>query len=299
VQVSEHSFIAPAKVNLRLKVVGRRADGMHLLSMLNTDISLFDQLKLKLTENSTERHVSVVDESFQPLDLGPSSKNLALRAAEAFFQKAGINNIGINIELSKHIPVGAGLGGGSSDAAAVLQALSALYPQVAKDCSLEDIAESLGSDVAYFLKGGLCRVEGAGELISKIDRNPLSGQPFLLISPLVHVSTVEVYREFARLHQNIIACKEIISENLTYSEIYNSIENDLSEVVYSKAKVCSELIIKLSSCSKVRACVTGSGSSLFCLPKVAGDIDSLEAIMAQVSELDTDIPIKLRILEFL
>jgi 4-diphosphocytidyl-2-C-methyl-D-erythritol kinase len=188
---------ALAKLNLDLRVLGRRPDGYHELRTIFQTISLADTLEIAFTPGRRSR-IELEDSAAIP-------DNLAVRAAEALFS-ARIRG-SVRIALRKQIPMGAGLGGGSSDAAAVLLALPALAGVALPFEKLCAIAAGLGSDVNFFLQGGCAAGIGRGtELFPLPDGPALSG---LLVAPGVHVSTAEAYRALGLrltpdLHQNKI-----------------------------------------------------------------------------------------------
>jgi 4-diphosphocytidyl-2-C-methyl-D-erythritol kinase len=178
---------APAKINLGLRVTGLRADGYHELESLFLPLDLADELAVELDDGPG---VSLELEGAAP-DVPGDARNLAARAAAAFLQEARLE-AGVRIRLNKRVPSGAGLGGGSSDAAAVLRALDALRPGRVAPRRLAELALGLGADVPWFLDPRPAAVSGIGERIE-----PLSGFPglaLLLLNPGIPVSTAEVYR---------------------------------------------------------------------------------------------------------
>lgn len=180
---------APAKVNLSLRVLGKRADGFHEIRTVFQAVDLADEVSVDLAG----RGVSVRVEG---ADVGPERENLAYRAAEAFLDATGKTH-GVRIELVKRIPAGAGLGGGSSDAAAVLRCLAALSSSPPSAGSLHRIGAALGSDVPFFLGDSpLARASGRGEVLTALP--PLPEAHMVLALPLVHVATAEAYRALAR-----------------------------------------------------------------------------------------------------
>jgi 4-diphosphocytidyl-2-C-methyl-D-erythritol kinase len=167
---------APAKLNLWLEVLGRRPDGYHEIDSFLAEIDLADTVRLdKATEISLH-----VEGSPAPAD----ESNLAWRAAAAL-------GVGARIHLVKRIPAGAGLGGGSSDAAAVLKGLAALYGLTLPEGRLAALAVSLGADVPFFLHGGTARCRGIGERVEPQEGG--GGRRFLLAVPEVNMSTAAVY----------------------------------------------------------------------------------------------------------
>ena len=177
---------ANAKINLCLDVTGKREDGYHNVCMIMQEIDLCDEINIELTDS---REISLVCDSEET---GDADSNIAVKAARLFFEKTKISK-GCIITLSKNIPVCAGLGGGSSDGAAVLKALNVLCSNPLSEKELEDIALRLGADVPFFIRGKTALCEGIGEILT-----PLSGMEEVwigLIKPNVDISTKEAYKK--------------------------------------------------------------------------------------------------------
>jgi len=169
---------APAKLNLFLEVVGRRADGYHEIDSLFATIDLHDEIELAPADRVSLKVVGG--------DAPEDDSNLAARAAASL-------GVGAAITLHKRIPSGAGLGGGSSDAAAVLLGLDRLYGLGLGREGLLPHARRLGADVPFFLRGGLARCRGLGDLVEPLPPPPRP-LPFLLLCPALSTSTAAVYR---------------------------------------------------------------------------------------------------------
>jgi len=178
--------LAYAKLNLVLRIVGRREDGYHLLQSLFCAVDLADEIELE----PLPRGIEIV----APAELGPPEGNLAYRAAKLLL---GENGPGVRIVLRKRIPPGAGLGGGSSDAAAVLAGLNLLYGLHKSAEELRNQAAKLGADVPFFLGRSPAWVEGIGERLTPLDL-PLPFV-FLLVIPPYPCPTAEVYRAYDAL----------------------------------------------------------------------------------------------------
>lgn len=184
---------APAKINLFLELLSRRADGYHEIVTVMQALDLCDTV---IVQRASDGITLTVDDPALPT----GQDNLAYRAAALFFTEMAMETKtktktrgGVRIDLQKRIPVGAGLGGGSSDAAAVLRGLNRLYGCGLSAEALERLAARLGSDVAFFVRGGLARCTGRGEVITKLASRC---QPyFLLCAAPIEVPTREVYRQ--------------------------------------------------------------------------------------------------------
>ncbi len=176
---------APAKINLFLHVTGRRADGYHLLQSVFLPIDWSDELHIEL------RH----DGKIQRHDLGPQlpADDLCLRAAR-LLQTESNTSLGCDISIHKHVPWGAGLGGGSSDAATVLIALNKLWQLNWRTARLEALGLKLGADVPFFLRGRPAWVEGVGEIITPIElpENVLNTQ-LAILKPPVAIPTAAIF----------------------------------------------------------------------------------------------------------
>jgi 4-diphosphocytidyl-2-C-methyl-D-erythritol kinase len=261
---------APAKVNLALRILERRQDGFHELRTVFQSISLADRLLVGYARGGPARvQLRCDDRSLE----GP--RNLAARAARALLD-AGSYKGEVQVTLEKRIPVGAGLGGGSSDAAAVLLALRQLLKPRPPDGLLLQVAASLGSDVPYFLVGGTALGIGRGEEVY-----PLPDQPqrwLLLLAPELQISTPEAYRDLSRhraaltqaSRRNIINsfCSGIsVSENREGESLagtpLTSFENDFEAVVFRQHPALKNWKGKLLRSGASRAMLSGSGSALF------------------------------------
>jgi len=184
---------APAKVNLGLRILGRRPDGLHELESLFAPLDLADALELRISP-ARERTVALRDAG--GTFASPGEPNLAVVAAEAFLELAQLH-LAVEIALAKHVPVAAGLGGGSSDAGAVLRTLAGHAPGAVGVSELRALARSLGADVPFFLDPRPARVRGSGERIE-----PFPGLPelaLLLVNPGWPLATGDVYRAYDAL----------------------------------------------------------------------------------------------------
>ena len=181
---------APAKLNLGLRITGRRADGYHELESVFAPLELADEVELELTPGTG---VSLALAGDAADGVPADARNLAWRAVEAFQREAGVE-LGVALRLGKRVPSPAGLGGGSSDAGAVLRGLASLLPGSVTPGQLAELALRLGADVPFFLQMGPALVSGIGERVQPL--RGLPRLPILLAHPGVGLETRAVYAAF-------------------------------------------------------------------------------------------------------
>ena len=251
---------APAKINLSLKILGRRSDGFHEIETLIAPISLCDEIKIDKIDSGREIKFHC-DDSSVPMGDG----NLVVRAANLFFSATKLQ-VGISIELKKRIPHGAGLGGGSSDAATTLLALNQLFEtNLARD-ELAKLGSAIGSDVPFFIfeSAALCR--GRGELVAPA-KMP-EALSLLLLKPDFTVPTAWAYSRWQD-------SQEIPS--ITYSAqefLGQTFVNDLERPVFEKFVFLAQLKMWLLRQPEVGAALmSGSGSTIFALLRPDVDVD--------------------------
>jgi 4-diphosphocytidyl-2-C-methyl-D-erythritol kinase len=251
---SRAKVLAPAKVNLFLRVLGRRPDGYHEIDTLFQAIGLYDEIEVKLGGNGIELEVVGAD-------LGPPKENLAYRAAETMLAHAS-TGAGVRIRLTKRIPVGAGLGGGSSDAAAVLRCLGQLFGE--RDAvALGGIAAELGSDVPFFLgRSPLAHGTGRGEVLQPVE--PLAPTDLVVLSPPVHVSTGPAYAALTELRGGEPRESGVPwTPPTSWSQVVERCANDFEPVIaaaHPEVRTALEAL-RVSGASCVL--MSGSGSSCF------------------------------------
>ncbi|HON00383.1 MAG TPA: 4-(cytidine 5'-diphospho)-2-C-methyl-D-erythritol kinase [Acidobacteriota bacterium] len=259
---------AYAKVNWWLEILGRRSDDYHELFTIFETVSLADTVKLTL---ETTPGIRLETEGWPvPCDL----TNLAWRAAESLMHRVGYRE-GLHIRLEKRIPPGAGLGGGSSDAAAVLSGLNTLLGGVVEDRELAETAAELGSDVPFFLRGGVAVGTGRGEKLHPLPRSHYEGE-MLIFWPGFSVSTGEAYSWLQvgpwnrhltgrDLDTRMRAFQQLVSDCR-----WGELRNDFQSVVFSRYPVLGEIQHLLLAAGAGGALLAGSGSALFAIgPKPA------------------------------
>jgi 4-diphosphocytidyl-2-C-methyl-D-erythritol kinase len=253
-------ILAPAKINLSLKILGRRNDGFHELDTLMVPISLYDEIRIDKGRHGIKFRC---DNPSVP----QGDDNLAVRAAKAFFETTKIEPA-ISIELKKKIPHGAGLGGGSSDAASVLQALNELFDAKLSREALTEMAEPIGSDVPFFLFRSAALCKGHGEMVSPVKlKRQLS---ILLLKPAFAVSTVWAYSRWRDSRE----IPGIRYESQKFAE--QAFVNDLERPVFEKFVFLAQSKMWLLSQSEVGAALmSGSGSTMFAVMRENAGADSV------------------------
>jgi 4-diphosphocytidyl-2-C-methyl-D-erythritol kinase len=249
---------AYAKINLTLDVLGRRADGYHELATVMQTVDLYDTICLTATEDNREQLVCTKPEL-------SNDDNLAARAAHMLRQRLAIRQ-GVLIELYKRIPMTAGLGGGSSDAAAVLLALQQWWQLHLSPSDLLDMAISLGSDVPFFLTGGLALCEGRGERVTALAPYwPGSMRWLLLLKPAVSVSTAAVFHNLPAsdytegTHSRAVSTAFNAGQAPMLEDLHNCFERSVLETYPEVAQARADLL--QAGAPFVR--LSGTGPTLF------------------------------------
>ena len=249
---------ACAKINLTLSVGEKRSDGYHTIDSIMHSISLCDDITLERAEGIS---LTIVE------GRAPSGKeNLMVKAAELFLREKGISG-GVRMTLAKHIPSEAGMGGGSSDAAAVLRGLARLSGTGDGLETLAAMGAFLGADVPFCVRGGACRCEGIGEVL--VPLTPWPGLPLLIVRPETSVSTGEAYRlldgrDKRPKDRTEDSMKALADRNR--QELYESLSNDFEDALFPKNEVLEETSSILHSLGRPTL-MTGSGSAFFLFPK--------------------------------
>ena len=270
-------FKSGCKVNLLLNILGKRADGFHELETVMHPIGVFDILGFARQPNRVELTCNLPG-------LPTDSRNLVHRAASAFLKKAGIRE-GARIHLEKNIPLAAGLGGGSGNAATTLTGLNELFGHPLSPLQLETIAADLGSDVPFFLQTKPALATGRGEKIQPLEPLPgLQGAAFLLIHPGFGVSTPWAYQNLARFPaalngtpgraQQLVSLLQTPDLKAAAPEFYNSLEAP----VLGKYPLLALFQEFLREQGAAVTLMSGSGSTTFA---VAGGQAGAETMAAQ------------------
>lgn len=265
------SVKAPAKINLFLRVTGRRADGYHTLQTRMQKVGLFDLLEVQRGGEGVRLHCVGAD-------LPENADNLVHRAASLFLetvaQRRGRTLGGVKISLTKNIPIAAGLGGGSSDAAAALKALNSLFETGLTAGELAAMGLELGADVPFFLADTPAALAvGIGEILTPVA--PLSGCFVLLVNPGFSVSTRWVYQTFALTKEEKTTIFKNFRESadpavrlglsVTVKGLPAALENDLETVTITRYPEIGRIKEELLAHGAVAALMSGSGPTVFAL----------------------------------
>jgi 4-diphosphocytidyl-2-C-methyl-D-erythritol kinase len=249
--------LAPAKINLSLRVLNRRGDGFHKIETLIAPISLCDEIKIA-RRSGKQKIAFRCDDPSVPKGKG----NLVVRAAKVFFEETKVASV--SIELKKRIPHGAGLGGGSSDAASTLLALNELFETNLPREELAKMAEMIGSDVPFFIFQSAAVCKGRGEVVSPTKlRERL---PLLLLKPEFGVPTQWAYSQWRDSSEiSDVSYKPQPFDSLTFV-------NDLERPVFEKFLFLAQLKMWLLKQPEVgTALMSGSGSTVFAVIRDDGD----------------------------
>ncbi|MBN1480467.1 4-(cytidine 5'-diphospho)-2-C-methyl-D-erythritol kinase [candidate division KSB1 bacterium] len=253
-----NKFLSHAKINLGLRVLGKRSDGYHDIETFFQQIDLHDILEI---EPTTDGHILIAaTDPHCPLD----ERNLAYRAADLLRKNIGDAALGCRIHIQKRIPMGAGLGGGSSNAATTLVALNELWMSFYNQDDLLDYSSALGADVPFFIRGGLALGEKKGEILTPM---PLHlAYNGVLIYPNLSISTAWVYNN---LNLNLTKNKKFAKfgsfrPKFDQTALWKTeLENDLTSVVLAKYPELSRILEKCYECGAFYAQMSGSGSTFF------------------------------------
>lgn len=245
---------APCKVNYRLDVIRRRPDGYHDLRMIMQRVDLCDTITLSLSDTPGVR---VTCGSAEVPD-GPG--NIAWRAADLLLRRSGREaELGIDIAIDKRIPVAAGLGGGSSDAATVLMGVNSLLELDLSDEELMKIGVTLGADVPFFIFKKTALAEGIGDLLTPLDAVPPVW--LLLVNPRVPVSTAWVYQNLELTKRDAVS---IVPRSFgTIGDLCAVLANDLEAVTVGRYPVIREIKELLLREGAAGALMSGSGPTVF------------------------------------
>lgn len=241
---------ANCKINIGLDVLRRRADGFHDLSTVMIPVpNLYDIIEVvPSADMQFEQHGIVVD--------CPTEKNLCIKAARLMQHRYNVGNVAI--KLNKRVPFGAGLGGGSSDATAVIIAINDIYELNLTESELIDCAAALGSDTAFFVRNTPQLCTGRGEIMAPISL-PLEGLWLVVVKPEEGVSTAEAYYGIKPAEPKILLEERL---QLPINQWQSTVKNDFEKHIFAAHPTIAELKQKLTDAGAIYAAMSGSGSAL-------------------------------------
>jgi 4-diphosphocytidyl-2-C-methyl-D-erythritol kinase len=245
---------AYAKINIGLHILSKRSDGYHNLETVFREIDLFDVIELEPSKNLE----MTADSILVPVD----ETNLCLKAAKLLQEEKNVEE-GASIHLKKNIPIGAGLGGGSSNAAAVLRGLNKMWELKLTSEQLADIAAKVSSDAPFFVEGGSAFAGGKGDVLEHFTLSI----PFWIavVTPPINISTVWAYRNLKSMHDGKPSeiRKKISKQISSPSKLTALIQNDFEPLIFETFPDILHLKEKLTGTGAVFAMLSGSGSSVF------------------------------------
>lgn len=257
--MSSIKLLSPAKVNLTLEILGLRPDGYHEIRSIMQPISLFDEVIIELGEGTG------IELESSGIETPSGKENLAWRAAELFLKESGLEHK-IKISIKKRIPPGAGLGGGSGNAAAVLVGLSRAT-RALSEAELLKIAPRIGADVAFFVRSQTALIEGVGDKVTTLRDFPVFH--YVILCPNIHSSTEQVYKKWDELDGNKTESRrdrvnevvEMFSDNTESPPLQNDLEQAAISL-HPEIKSFKEILLSLGLKSVL---MSGSGSSVFAI----------------------------------
>jgi 4-diphosphocytidyl-2-C-methyl-D-erythritol kinase len=248
------TFLAPAKINLFLHITGQRADGYHTLQSVFQLLDFYDTLHIKATQTGEIKRVN-------DLTGVPASQCLCALAASALQQHTGCK-LGVEYAIDKRIPMGGGLGGGSSDAATMLLALNDLWQLHLSRAELMQIGLKLGADVPVFIFGQNAWAEGIGEQLTAIDlpsqyQDRYQDKVYVVLTPPIHVSTRDIFAN-SRLTKDT---KPLKIADFSSGAYLSDFRNDLEKVVCEEFPAVATTLKWLNQYGEAK--MSGSGASVF------------------------------------
>lgn len=267
--MSEICVKAYAKLNLSLDVLGKLGNGYHEMKMVMQSASLSDEIRITLNESGTITIGS--NFGFLPKD----GKNIAVKAAECFFARTGLVGQGVEIYLKKRIPVGAGLGGGSSDAAAVLRGLNELTGAGLAVKELEQLGETLGSDVPFCVRGGTVLATGRGEILRSV--SPLPDCGIVICKPRFSIRTPDLFAKIDGRKSSIHPDTDGLLEAIAGADLDGAARrmyNVFEDVLPRNCREIGTIKSALLDAGALGAVMSGTGSAVL---GIFADEDSAKA----------------------
>lgn len=250
--MDEISLTSLAKINIGLNILGKRDDGFHDLETIFYPLLLTDIITIKKSNQ-----LKIVSNSEELNNIKDNLINRSIESLELYCNR----KIPVYVNLEKNIPIGAGLGGGSSNAAATLKAITRLYELTISPSDLTEIALSLGSDVPFFLKPvpslGLSR----GEILKKVDLQ--ISQPILIVYPRINISTKWAFEKIKIKHTALVKKPLSSMKKFTLSEVIKFADNDFEEIVFKKYPDIRNIKDQLLNYGATYSSLSGTGSTVY------------------------------------
>ena len=264
---------SPCKINLGLKIINKRDDGYHNISSIFIALDLFDTLKFIPSDRFEIKF----------LNANIPLQNTVSEAVGLISKLYNID-VGYKILIDKKIPIGSGLGGGSSNAAQILKMINKIYSLKLKNSSLEELGKKIGSDVPFFIRGGIKKISGTGNIIKNINSAAIQAKIFLLVFPEFSVSTKWAYQKIKKhLSSNKINPK---FPPLTNKVDWTLFENDFEHIVCLAYPEILDIKSVLYKSGALYSGLSGSGSTMF---GVYNDIESAQIAVEDLCQYQTHI----------
>lgn len=262
--------MAYAKLNISLDVTDKRPDGYHDMVMVMQTISLCDKIYIQLNDSGRIR--AKTNFGFIPGD----ERNLAVKAALKFLEAVGIREQGMNISIEKKIPVGAGMAGGSADAAAVLRGLNRMYGNPLSPTALEELSAAVGSDVPFCVRGGTVLATGRGEKLESLAEFP--DCMYVVCKPEFSISTPELFRKLdqmsLRCHPDTAGILRAIEQN-DLEQVCRRMYNVFEDVDDRRLRTVKDIKGLMLDHGALGAMMTGTGSAVFGIFRRGADAEKL------------------------
>lgn len=281
--MNDITLISPAKINLFLEVLGKREDGYFQIETILQEIGLHDNI---LIRDKKGEDINV--EVSPPLQIAKED-NIAYKAARLIQQKGKKRDRGVEIFIEKKIPVGRGLGGGSSNAASVLKGLNELWHLGFSFKELADLGKELGMDVPFFIHGGTCLGTERGEIINPLPK--FSGVKVLLLWPNLSISTAEVYKNIPSILTKKKRSAKLLIESLKTKDlegVKKNLFNRLEDVAFKIHPLLHQFQKQCASLKTDRIIMSGSGSAFFTI--LSSDWKEEEYVKKQILKLKASLP---------
>lgn len=271
---------SPAKINVRLDVLGKRKDGYHDLRMINTAVGIYDDIDCELIEKG----IQVV--CHNDANVPDGEKNIVYSVAKEILAYSN-KNVGVKITINKNIPSAAGMGGGSSNAATVLMGLNEMLKINLAKSKLLNIGLRFGADVPFFIMQSPAIATGVGEQITKIKKMPKL--PLLIVTPNIKVATKWVFEKFEPSNdnepKNVIFDAELPVHYATKKSVIKYLNNDLESVTVQAYPVVQDIKVALLKTGALACQMTGSGPSVF---GIYANKEAAEAACVKMQSAITD-----------